>query len=289
MTTTSPTAGPPALGSPWASVIVRSFDSIGTVGATIASLRQQDVPVEIVVVDSGSTDGTLELVEAEADVVIRIPTAQFSYGGALNAGAAVSSAGVHAALSSHCVLPRPDWVRIAVEHVRQGAGAVCGLLRDGDGRELLSPFTADHAYVTEHPYWGFTNHASAWSAEVWRDYRFDERLRATEDKEWTFRAIRESRPLVVDPRLFVHGGHRRAAGTRRYYSRLVREMSTLDHLRPLPPFSALDAITAWSSKVSDDPAISEARRFGRTRSIEVAARWRAGGCRLARPLRPTST
>lgn len=275
-------SAPAAAGAPWASAIVRSCDSALTLGATIESLRCQDVPVEVIVVDSGSSDGTVALAQQMADVLIHTPRETFSYGGALNTGAAAATTGVHVALSSHCTLPRTDWVRIAVGHVRQGAAAVCGLPRDGEGNQLVEPFAADHAYVLAHPHWGFTNHASAWAATAWATHRFDEELRATEDKEWTWRALHDSGPLVVDPHLFVHGHHRRAAGARRYYRRLVAEMAAIEHLRPLPAFSARDAVMTWAAAEPTDPAMSQARRLGRTRLVEVAARWRVGGCRLVR-------
>ncbi len=78
-----------------ASAVVRTYDSSATVEATFASLRAQDVPVEIVVVDSGSTDGTLDLARRYADLVLEVPHEEFSYGGTLNRGAAAASAPVH--------------------------------------------------------------------------------------------------------------------------------------------------------------------------------------------------
>jgi len=265
--------------TPAASVIVRTYNSAGTLGATLDSLRSQDVPLEIVVVDSGSVDGTLAMAREAADVVVEVPHERFSYGGALNLGAAAASAPVHIALSSHCVLPRPDWARIACAHVADGASAVVGLPADGERRALEGPFSADHAYVRSHQHWGFSNHASAWSAEVWRRHRFDEDLTATEDKEWSWRALADSGPMVVDPRLFVAGLHRRSAGVRAYHRRMVKEIRSIQHLRPLPPFGLRRAAVEWARQEPTDPFLTGARRFGRTRLVEVAARWEAGRSR----------
>lgn len=231
--------------------------------------------MEVVVVDSGSTDGTLEVAASRADTVVSMPLDSFTYGRALNTGARVATAEVHVALSSHCALPRPDWISIAVEHLEQGAAAVCGLPSDAEHNTLPGPFVAEHWYVTRHPYWGLSNHASAWSADAWRKHHFDEHLTATEDKEWSWRALEDSGPLVIDPRLLVHGGHRRSGGAASYYRRLVKELMSIQHLRPLPPFSARAALQAWASRAPVGPGLSHARRFGRTRGLEVAARWRA--------------
>ena len=267
-----------------ASAVVRTYNSAGTLEATLASLLAQDVPVEIVVVDSGSTDRTSEIAGQHAHKVISIPQSEFSYGRALNLGAGASTAPVHVALSSHCVLPRADWVRIACEHVSAGAAAVVGMPTDAEGNALQAPFRASHSYLLDHKHWGFSNHASAWSAQVWERHPFDEELTATEDKEWTWRALADSGPLVVDPRLLVEGTHRRSAGVRSYYRRMVKEIAALEELDPLPPFGVGDALSEWVRLRPRDPFLTAARRCGRTRAVEVAARYSAG--RLARSARP---
>src|SRR4051794_18682234 len=160
-----------------ASVIVRTRNSAGTVAETLASVRRQSVPAEIVIVDSGSDDATLFLAEHLADRVVHVPPGAFSFGGALNRGAEVATARVHVALSSHSALPREDWLAIATEHVvGGGASAVCGRDADGDGVPLTGPLRVGHDYLMAHQHWGMSNHASAWSAEVWRRHPFDEGL-----------------------------------------------------------------------------------------------------------------
>lgn len=258
-----------------ASVIVRTFNSAATIGAAIASLREQTVPVEIVVVDSGSQDETLAIAEAQADRVVRMPQAQFTFGGALNLGAEHASADVHVALSSHCTLARRDWVELACGHLAAGAAAAFGTPVDGERNPLERPLRADHAYLMRFRHWGFTNHASAWAAGVWRRHRFDERLGAAEDKEWSWRVTADGGFIVADPRLFVPGHHRRAAGVRPYYRRLLKEMRALEDLRPLEPLSLREAAAEWGRRVPHDPLLSAARPFGRTRLVEVVARWRA--------------
>lgn len=259
-----------------ATVIVRTKDSARTLQAALTSIRAQDVPVEIIVVDSGSHDGTLAMAEAEADRVLHIAPQDFTYGGALNLGAAAASSDVHVALSSHCVMPRTDWVRRAVGHVERGAVGAAGFHLDPHGQPLGAPVDADHAMLRRYRQWGFSNHASAWSAAVWRTHSFDEGLPASEDKEWSWRATEAGGFITVDPLLFVPGDHRRKAGMRAYHRRLVKEWTSMEPGHRLPPYPLLDAAMDWGRVRPREPRLSRARRFGRTRLIEVVARRSAG-------------
>ena len=258
------------------SVIIRTFNSAGTVRDAVDSIRRQSVPAEIVVVDSGSTDGTIQIVRETADRLIRVPSTDFSFGGALNAGATVAGSDVLVALSSHCTLPRSDWLAIAVDHLRRGALAACGQTVGPTGSVLDEPLHCSHETLLAHPYWGFSNHASAFSAPAWRRERFDETLAAGEDREWSWRVTAPGGQIVIDPALTVSGGHRRSAGVRPYFRRLVKEATALGSLRPLAAYGARDALHDWLTFAPTTPMVSAASRArGRTRAVEVLARWRA--------------
>ncbi|MEW9265909.1 glycosyltransferase family 2 protein [Kineococcus endophyticus] len=262
--------------SPNVSVIVRTRNSAATLPATLSSLRSQTVPVRVVVVDSGSTDATVSIARDDADQLVQVPGESFSYGGALNTGAEAAPGPVQGSLSSHTVLPRPDWVEIALSHLDAGAVAVCGGDVDGGGRPLRAPLSADAEYLSRHRYWGFTNTASLWRADVRSAHPFDETLVASEDQEWSWRVVADGGVLVVDPRLTVSGSHRRTAGLKAYHQRMVREIRALEHLRPLAHYPLWQGVADWVRSEPVDPFVSRVRPFGRTRLLDIAARWDAG-------------
>src|SRR4051794_4164460 len=117
----APEATVTAQSQPAASAIVRVKNEAATVGRTLESLRAQTVAVEIIVVDSGSSDGTLEIVQDMADRVVEIPSDSFTYGYALNVGAAHARGRVHFALSAHCEAPDAEWVRRSLSHYERPA------------------------------------------------------------------------------------------------------------------------------------------------------------------------
>lgn len=273
---------------PAATVLVRTRNAVTTVQAALHSVRAQTVAAELLLVDGGSTDGTLDVAADLVDRVVHVPPERFSHGGALNAGAEAARAPVHVALSAHCRLPHTRWLERALEDLgRLGVVAASGADVDGRGRPLDQPLVADHQHLSEHPFWGFSNHASAWKRQAWAAEPFDEALPACEDREWSWRVTRAGGSIVIDPRLVVSVAHRRGAGVRRYLERLRRELGVYRALGLLPAYPVRQAARDWLGLPGErsGPVLSS-RRGGRTRLVEVTAQWQAA--RLPRGTGPTT-
>lgn len=257
-----------------ASVIVRAKDEIAGIERCLRLVREQTLDVELIVVDSGSTDGTLEVARAWADRVIEIPPQRFSFGGALNVGAAAASAPVHVALSAHCFPERRDWIERAVAHYADDdvAGAF-GVRTAPDGTPLEAPLRCRAPAALRDPTWGFTNHASSWRASVWERFPFDEQIEACEDREWSWRVLRAGLTIVADPALWVSAAHRRSAGLPALFRRTRREARAMARISQQPPYRLADALRDWWSQMpplSSRPA--PVQRLNPFRATEIAAR-----------------
>jgi rhamnosyltransferase len=257
-----------------ASVIVRSKNEIGAIERCLTLVREQTEVVELIVVDSGSTDGTLGVARRFADRVIEIAPEDFTFGGALNVGASAATADVHVALSAHCFPHRRDWIGRALDHYADPAvaGTFGARTRPG-GAALDRPWTCRAPEALSDPYWGFTNHASSWRAETWERFPFDEGIEACEDREWSWRVLRAGHALVADPLLWVSGGHRRDAGLPALFRRTRREARALATLHEGHPYSAREALRDWWSDLppgSRHPPLL--RRLNPPRAVEIAAR-----------------
>jgi rhamnosyltransferase len=252
------------------SVIVRCKDKADTIEAAFASIRDQTVAAEIVVVDSGSTDGTLDIARRWADRVVEIAPREFSYGRALNVGADAALGDVHAALSAHVTFPHREWLERATEHLaRDGVAGASGHVTRADGEVLLEP--VDQGFEQWVPTWGFTNTAAAWRADVGREHRFDEAMSACEDKEWAWRVLRAGWRVVIDPWLAVSGIHRRRAGVRDLLRRCSAETRELVLRTDMAPVGARDALSRWWNDVSrDDETPPLLHRLSYFRMTEIA-------------------
>lgn len=228
------------------SVIVRAKNEAATIAAALSSLRDQTVDVEIVVVDSGSTDGTLEIARRWCDQLIEIPPEEFSFGRALNLGAEAASAPIHFALSAHCVAPREDWIERSLRHYeRSDIAATNGALLYPDRRPLRETFHQDAETARRFPLWGFSNHAASWRAEVWEVHRFNEAMVACEDKEWSWRVLADGWLIAYDPLLCISTAHRERSGVRSFFNRTERESRELATYGAFPEFGVRDALRAW--------------------------------------------
>ena len=258
-------------------VIVRAKNEAPQIEQCLLGLRAQTVPVEIVVVDSGSTDNTVEIAARYADQLARLGAEQFSFGRSLNHGASVASGDIHFALSAHCVPERGDWIARALAHYRDDSNVAgtFGALGCPDGTPLTRPMACSWPGAGKDPYWGFSNHASSWRACVWRRFKFDEEIEACEDREWSWRVMRAGYVLVADPLLFVRADHRRAAGARALFNRTRREARALGSAGGLGRrYSIGDGGRDWWSTFppgSNKPRY--VRRLNPNRVIEIAGRW----------------
>ncbi len=102
-------------------VVVPTRDSMRTLGACLHSIRAQDVPVQLIVVDNDSTDGTYELARELADTAVRGGPERSAQ---RNTGVRLATADWILWIDADMVLP-PETVSAALATARQtGADAV---------------------------------------------------------------------------------------------------------------------------------------------------------------------
>jgi len=114
-----------------ATAIIPVFNNEDTIGECISSLKKQSVPFkEILVVDDGSRDMTVEIAKKAGVRVIQIPRAGRS--GARNHGAKKAGAEIIMFIESDSVYSR-NWLKEVLARFEEGADAVI------DRRAVLRP------------------------------------------------------------------------------------------------------------------------------------------------------
>lgn len=208
------------------SVIVRARDEAPSIGRCLELLGSQRLDgraLEVIVVDSGSRDATVSLARRHGAAVIALPSSSFTFGGALNLGAANARGEVLVALSAHAFPPDQRWLaRLLAQFGDQSVACASGDAYDPDGSPLAAPLRQDLALATRRPEWGYSNAAGAFRADLWRRHPFRADLPGGEDKEWAWHWLARGYVCVVDPALTVEHDHTHDSPTA-IYARARRE------------------------------------------------------------------
>jgi rhamnosyltransferase len=231
-----------------AAVVIRARDEAASIGRLLDLLAAQTHPHEVLVVDSGSTDQTPEIARAHGARVLEIPSAEFTFGGALNTGTERTGGEVVVSLSAHAFPRSADWLSKVVRWFEDpDVACVFGEEHDTDGKRLRGVVRQDLALLLAQPAWGYSNGAGAFRRSLWEQQRFDEALPGTEDRAWSRWALELGHVCVLDPALAVDHDHTRDS-LRQCFRRYEREARGFAAAFPeLGPYSAEDAVSEWWS------------------------------------------
>ena len=227
-------------------MVIRARDEAASIGRLLDLLAEQDEPHEVIVVDSGSTDATVAIARERGASVVHVAPAEFSFGGALNRGAAEGSAPVVVALSAHAFPRDSAWLRRIADTFEDSA--VCcafGAERGPDGVPLQEPIRQDEALARAHPRWGYSNGAGAFRRALWEQRGFRADMPGTEDREWALWALAHTGGVcVLDPALAVDHDHEHD-DLRTAFTRFAREERGYRMFLQEPPYGLGDAAREW--------------------------------------------
>lgn len=195
---------------PAISVVIRSKDEEAGIGRTLALLADQDADadLEVIVVDSGSTDRTVAVAQEHGATVLSIPGPSFTYGGALNDGCAASSGDILVALSAHAYPTDRGWLRRMVGAFDDPSVACASGQSHGvDGGPLTSTVLQDADLARSRPDWGYSNAAGGFRADLWQQRGFRSDMPASEDKEWALHWLDRGHRVAISPGLVVEHDH----------------------------------------------------------------------------------
>lgn len=124
------------------SIVLPTWNGAATLPGVLDGIRRQAVPfpIEVVAVDSGSTDGTLTLLERRADVVIRTRPEQFDHGLTRNLGVERSQGELVVLLVQDAEPVGDDWLAKLVAPLLTD-DAVAGTFARQLPRPTASPLT----------------------------------------------------------------------------------------------------------------------------------------------------
>ncbi len=173
------------------SVVVRTYNESRYLPDLLVALPAQkrwSSDCEIIVVDSGSTDGTQQIAVRGGARIVEMDKEQFSFGRSLNLGCEAARGSIIAIISGHCVPIDEHWLGTLADPLELGrAQYVYGRQVGGVASKYSEARTFERLYGRESfvPQRGFfcNNANAAILKRVWEEHQFDEELPGLEDME----------------------------------------------------------------------------------------------------------
>jgi rhamnosyltransferase len=250
-----------------ATVVVRARNEAAAIARTLDAVLAQDVPVDLLVIDSGSTDGTLDIVRARPQVRLhQMPARDFTFGRACNLGLELTATPFVAFLSAHAWPVDRTWSERMLSPFDEAD--VAGVYGRQDPVPGQDPVRADgqrRAFAIDgegRTQAHFSNANSAVRRSAWESVPFDETLSGSEDFVWAGRQQELGNRVVYVYDAAVYHSHNESLP--RVYRRHRIEAAGL--LAQAGPPRARDYVRDWVQWSRD-----ESRRLIRSRD----ARWAA--------------
>jgi rhamnosyltransferase len=256
-------------------VVIRAKDEAAKIGSTLARVNAQTLAgqAEVVVVDSGSRDRTVEIARAAGARLIQIPAESFTYGGSLNTGCEGTEAPFVVALSAHAFPTDERWLeRLLQPFSDERVACACGYVMGPHRQPLAGRLVQDLELAQLNPFWGYSNSSGAFRTELWRERPFREDMVGTEDKEWAWHWLQRGKLVVVDPALATQHSHH-DEGPLAVYRRAFNEWAGYADFLELEPYGARDLMEEWWHELDGYRSRLRAR-IGWRRAAKLLGKWR---------------
>lgn len=213
------------------SFVIRTLNEGAYIERTLREIRNQvtKVPVEIIIVDSGSTDNTLEIAQKYGAKIVHISKEIWSWGRALNLGVENAKGEMIAIISGHCYLANDAFISNAIESL-EGYDAIYGRqlplprMDPFEEFELSCWYPEDRLINIQKDFLiGVSNACCVMRKAAWEKLKFDENAQSMEDGIWAYNALRHGFRLIYTSAIAVYHSHRFEPANvyRRWYARTL--------------------------------------------------------------------
>ena len=236
---------------PACSLIIRAYNEEEHIGRLLTGILEQTVRnLQIILVDSGSSDATLAIASRYPVEVVHIKPQEFTFGRSLNLGIVQARADLVVLASAHVYPVYPDWLemllapfadeQIALTYGKQRGG----LTSKYSEMQIFRRWYPDQAAIRQpHP---FCNNANAAiRRSVWEQHPYDESLSGLEDLAWARWAQAQNKGIayVADAEV-IHVHNETWSGI---YNRYRREGMAFKQIYPQEIFRYIDFLRLWLS------------------------------------------
>lgn len=241
---------------PVCSLIIRSYNEEKHIGRLLEGVMHQRLKdVEIILVDSGSTDATVAIAGRYPVQVVRIKPEEFSFGRSLNLGIQHAQAELLVFASAHVYPVYPDWLeKLLVPFADPQVALVYGKQRGGETTRFSEHQIFAHWFPEQsvsRQLTPFCNNANAAiRRSLWLEHPYDESLPGLEDLGWANWAMSKGYHIAYAAEAeIIHVHDETVAGV---YNRYRREAMAFKRIFPHEHFRFTDFMRLSVTNIASD-------------------------------------
>lgn len=210
--------------TPRASVILLTLNEGTNIGDCLAAVGRQDYaqPFEIVLIDSGSTDGTIEIARGQVDQLLHIARNEFHHARTRNLGASMARGEFLVYLAADALPVDSGWLRYLLSHFSdERVGAVYGRQIPRAEASIERRMLFEHRYPSceavrsggsprlgnPNQEYHFSTVNAALRKSIWKESPFPEICKTYEDVGMAKQLLDRGWKIVYEPRAAVIHSH----------------------------------------------------------------------------------
>ncbi len=235
---------------PVCSIVIRAFNEEKHISRLLTGILQQTVKdTQIILVDSGSTDNTVQIASNYPVEIVQIRPEDFSFGYSLNQGIRQCRANKVVFASAHVYPVYPDWLEKLITplenpHIALTYGKQRGMETTKFSEHMVfRHWFPDHSIDRQdHP---FCNNANAAiRRDIWEKHPYDETIPALEDLAWANWAQKQGYQIAyVSEAEVIHVHNETWTGV---FNRYRREGMAFKRIYPQERFSLWDLLRLFT-------------------------------------------
>ena len=238
------------------SIVIRAYNESAHLPRLLEGISQQTVKdVEVILVDSGSTDSTVAIAESYGARVVGIRPEEFTFGRSLNLGVREATRDLVVIASAHVYPVYPDWLESLLRPFDDPqVGLVYGKQRGPDfakfsEQQIFHQWYPDASQPRQAT--AFCNNANAAIRKsLWEKHPYDESLTGLEDLAWAMWAKEQGHAIAyVAEAEIIHIHNETPRGV---FNRYRREAMAFKQIHPEAHFNLYDFVRLTTTNIVSD-------------------------------------
>lgn len=238
------------------SIVIRAYNEEKHIGRLLEGIKQQTLnDVEIILVDSGSTDATVSIAESFGAWIVRIAAGEFTFGRSLNFGVREATREFVVIASAHVYPVYPDWLESLLRPFEDEKVALTYGKQRGPDSAKYSEQQIFHRWYPDasdsNQPTAFCNNANAAIRKsLWETHPYDETLTGLEDLAWAKWTKEQGYKIAYTAEAEIVHIHDETP--RGVFNRYRREAMAFKRIYPEAHFNAYDFVRLTLTNIFSD-------------------------------------